>query len=184
MRKFKFTVLLVFILTFTSSFSIGYVWVQAWVEDIDFSKTELPKSLRKQIAKKELTLILLSKKDLITTPLNGNTYLKCYLVNNTDSIALIGRADHTLRGFSTEVFKDQKWQHFQGEIGPSCGNSYWTQNLSSNKVLSLQVDHSESGSIKIPFRARWKHNDLVIYSNEIMIDIDQKNFDRIGKSAR
>jgi hypothetical protein len=182
--KFKYSILLVGLLALTSSFGIGYDWAQAWVNDIVISKVDLSKTVRKQITQKELTLIVLTKKDLTTTPSNGNTYLRCYLINNTDTTTLIGRSDATITGFSTEVFKDKVWQHFQRPMGSGCGNSYWTQKLETQNVLSIQLDHAENGPIKIPFRVKFNHNDTIIYSNVITVDIDKKNFDRVGKSKK
>src|SRR5215218_8682014 len=99
----------------------------------------------------QLTLVLMNRKDLITTPSNGNTYLRCYLINNTDTTAIIGRADATITGFSTEILKNNIWQHFQRPIVPTCGNSYWTQKLESKKTLPIQLDHAENGPVKVPF---------------------------------
>jgi hypothetical protein len=128
-----------------------------------------------------LSLVLMSKKDLITTPSNGNSYLQCFLINNTDTIVSISRADATIVGFSTEILKDKVWQHFQKDLVVSCGNSFWIQKLGEQEVLSIQLDHAESGNIKIPFRIKYTHNGTALYSNAIMVDIDQKNYDRVGK---
>ncbi len=178
--KFKFSILLAGLFTLTCSFGIGYNWAQAWVDEIIISKVDLSKSVRQKIDKKKLTLILLTKKNLITTKSNGNTYLRCFLINDTDTVAIIGRSDATITGFSTEIFKDKVWQHFQQNIGSGCGNSYWTQKLESQKALSIQLDHAENGPIKVPFRLKYNHNETLIYSNVITVDIDQKNFDRVG----
>jgi hypothetical protein len=169
------------LLILTSSFKIGYDWAQAWVDDKVLLESELPKKIVKKIKSPDLTLVLMTKKDLITTPSNGNTYLRCYLINLTDTTATIGRSDATITGFSTEILKDNIWQHFQHPIGSGCGNSYWTQKLERKQVLSIQVDHAENGPIKVPFRIKYTHNNIVIYSNVISVDIDQKNYDRVGK---
>ena len=168
------------LLTLTFSNTIGYDWTQAWVGDKILSEAELPKSVLKKVKPSGLTLVLMTRKDLITTPSNGNTYLRCYLINQTDTTAIIGRSDATITGFSTEILKDGIWQPFQSSMGSSCGNSYWAQKLDSRQVLSIQVDHAESGPIQVPFRIKYHHNGMAIYSNTISVDIDQKNYDRVG----
>ena len=178
------TLFLLGLLILTCSFKIGYDWAQAWVDDKVLSESELPKSVIKKIKTPELTLVLMTKKNIITTPSNGNTYLRCYLINHTDTTAIIGRSDATITGFSTEILKDNIWQHFQHPIGSGCGNSYWTQKLDSKKVLSVQIDHAENGPIKVPFRIKYNHNNEVIYSNVINVDIDQKNYDRVGNRKK
>jgi hypothetical protein len=163
------------------SFTSGYNWAQAWVDDNVLSEQELPQSVQAHVRRPALAVVLLPKKDLLTTQPNGNTYLRCYLINHADSTASIGRADATITGFTTEIRKDNTWQPFQRPIGVSCGNSYWTQKLESKQVLAIQLDHSEDGSLKVPFRIKYKHYDTVIYSNVITVDIDQHNYDRVGK---
>ena len=182
--KLKNAILFIGLFLLTSSFKIGYDWAQAWVDDTIISKADLPKSVLRQIKQPALTLVLMTKKHLISTPLNGNTYLQCYLINNTDTTSIIERSDATITGFSTEILKDNIWQHFQHPIGSGCGNSNWTQNLERKKTLSIKVDHAENGPIKVPFRIKYNHNHRVIYSNEITVDIDQKNYDRVGKQSK
>lgn len=182
--NFNKTLYFLALFIFTCSFKIGYSWAQALVDEKVFSEVELQKSVLKRVKSAELTLVLMSKKNLITTPSNGNTYLHCYLINHTDTTALIGRADATITGFSTEILKNEIWQSFQRPIYSGCGNSYWTQELESKQALSIQVDHAESGPIKVPFRIKYNHNDTVIYSNVITVDIDQNNYDRVGKRKK
>lgn len=182
--KLKNDILFIGLFLLTSSFKIGYDWAQASVDNTVISKTDLPKSALRQIKQPALTLVLMTKKHLIITPSNGNTYLRCYLINNTDSTSIIERADATITGFSTEILKDKVWQHFQHPISSRCGNSYWKQNLAKNKILSIKIDHVENGPIKVPFRIKYNHNNRVIYSNEITVDIDQKNYDRVGKQSK
>lgn len=171
------------LLIFTCSFKTGYYWVQAWVNDKVISENELPKPIVKKIKSPGLILILRSKKDVITTPSNGNTYLQCYLVNHTDTTATIRRADATITGFFTEIRKDGVWQLFQRPPGPVCGNSFWSQKLEKNNVLSIEIDHAENGPIKVPFRIKYNHHGRLIYSNVITVDIDQKNYDRVGRNS-
>lgn len=174
--------LVIFLFVLSTSFTTGVDWVQAWVQNTILKRSNLPKTVQKQIKHKGLSLILLSKKGLIINPSNGNAFLQCFLINNTDSIVAINRADATIVGFSTEIMKDKVWQHFQKDIVAGCGNSDWFQKLGVQEALSIQLDHSESGSIKIPFRIKYIHNDTIIYSNAILVDIDQKNYNRVGKS--
>ena len=180
--KIKIIIGLSALLVLITSFTTGYDWAQAWVQNTILHKSNLPEIVQKQIKRKGVSLVLLTKKYLIITQFNGNTYLQCFLINNTDSIVSINRADATIVGFSTEILKDKVWQHFQRDIGSSCGNSYWFQKLGDQQALSIQLDHAESGDIKIPFRIKYIYNGTVIYSNSIMVDIDQKNYDRVGKT--
>ena len=121
----------------------------------------------------------MTKKDLITTPSNGNTYLRCYLVNNTDTTTTIERADATITGFSTEILKNKVWQHFQSDMVSSCGNSSWIQKLEKGQCLSIQIDHAENGPVRIPFRIKYMRNDTVLYSNIITVNIDERNYNRV-----
>jgi hypothetical protein len=175
--KLIFLVIAIFVLT--TSFKTTYDWAQAWVEEKVLNKTELSWALRKDSKPKTLALILLTKKDLFVMK-NGNKFLNCYLINNTDSTTLIRRADATINDFSSEIFKDNGWKEFQIAYPVTCGNSYWTQELASQKMLSIHYDHNEKGNIQVPFRLKFLHNKKAIYSNEIIVDIDQENFDRVG----
>ncbi|MEX8548619.1 MAG: hypothetical protein V5804_13535 [Mucilaginibacter sp.] len=182
--KHKLSIFVILIFILTSSFSVGYNWAQAWVDDATITKSNLSKPILSQVTEKHLTLIVLTKKYLIKTASNGNTYLHCYLVNGTDTTTSIGRADATITGFSTEILKDSIWQQFQLPINSDCGNSYWTQKLKIKTALSIRLDHNEIGPIRVPFRIRFDHNNNVIYSNIITVDIDQKNYDRVGNSKK
>jgi hypothetical protein len=165
----------------TVSFTVNYEWAKAWVDKSILEISDLKIDIKKQIKEKSLTLILLPKNELITTA-KGNTYLKGFLVNNTDTTSVISRLDAVLKGCSTEILKDGIWQTFQNLSLPGCGNSNWKQNLIPQGVLSIRYDHSESGPLKVLFRIKFNHDKKVIYSNEIMIDLDQENYDRVGRS--
>lgn len=182
--KIRSYLLLTGLILLTCSFKIGYTWAQAWVDDKVLSKKELSRIITKHVEQPNLTLVLLSKKHLIKTPSNGSTYLHCYLINNTDTSTLIERADATITKFSTEIYKNHTWQLFQTDIGSSCGNSYWTQELEKGKALSIQLDHAENGPIRVLFRIKYEHNGTKIYSNTIKVDIDKKNYDRAGKPLK
>jgi hypothetical protein len=174
--KYLFIAITIFIIS--SSFKITRDWAQAWVDDKVSHKTELSWAVRKHTKPKTLALILLPKEDLAIKK-NGNKYLKCYLINNTDSISLIKRSGNTI-DFTSEIYKDKTWQHYQKGLPAWCGNSFWTQKLDSQKMLSIRYDHPDSGSVNVSFRLKFLHDKKPIYSNEIIVNINQKSFDRIG----
>lgn len=159
----------------------GYTWAQAWVKKESIPIQALENVALNSVRHGTLALVLLGKEALVTTQPNGNTYLQLYVLNDTDSVATIARADATLAGTSSEIFVRHKWRLFQEGFGSSCGNSYWSQKLAAKHAMIIQYDHSESGPIKVPFRVKFTKGHQVVVSNAITVEIDSANYSRVKK---
>lgn len=177
--KLLTTILVASVFVLCTAFVEGYTWTQAWVDKRILSKNELPKPVFDEVKKSELIVVLRSKKELIVSHI-GNRFLRCYLINNSDTAVVVPRSDATIAGFFKEIYKNGAWVKFQKPLDSNCGNSAWKQKLNSRQVLSIDLDHDEDGPIEVPFRIRYDYFGRTIYSNIIMVDIDEKNYDRVG----
>jgi hypothetical protein len=164
----------------------GYDWFQAWVDKKILSRYELRPDVLKRLSRNSIKLVLLPKTEIHEMK-NGNTYLKCYLINNTWQSISIQRSDATIQGFTTEIYKNGQWLTFQFDLGlitPRCGNSFWRQKLNSGKSLFIKFDHMEAGNQEVLFRLKYNFGKKVIYSNSIKVEIDEAAFMAVPRSPR
>jgi len=190
MKILKRSVIAIFLYLCISSF-VCSEYAQAWVFGSDLlTIEELPYVAKSQIKPKCVSLILLTKDSLFSIPISYNpineppifnNYLKCFLINSTDTGFIVHRADATVIDISSEVMVNGVWKSFQHGIPVRCGNSYWDQKLESHKALSILYDHNEKGNIKLPFRIKYANINELIYSNEIEISVNQYDYDRVLK---
>jgi hypothetical protein len=180
--RFTTTVLIILISGMLLSFTTGFEWTQAWVSKKILSLAELRPEVKASLDANSIALVLLPKTEMHKAE-NGNTYLRCFLVNNTPRSIDVVRAESTITGFTTEftteILKNGKWLTFQYDLSlmmAQCGNSDWVQKLEPRKALSIECDHMETGSREVAFRIRYAAGERVIYSNAIRVHIDEASY--------
>jgi len=113
--------------------------------------------------------------------LNGDKYIKLYLLNLTDSIMSIPRIDATIGNFSTEILIDNKWMKIQRTKGSTCGNSYWTGKLNSKSNIVLNINNGSLlvGDKSYFIRYIYQHFDNKIISNSTIAKLNKNQIARI-----
>lgn len=118
--------------------------------------------------------------------INGNKFIKFYLLNLSDSSISIPRIDATIGNFSTEILIKNKWEVLQETKGSTCGNSYWTYILDSESMIELNISNQDiiTGKIETPFRIVYNHFDVPIISNTINISLNSNQVARFNHSLK
>jgi hypothetical protein len=165
--------LMSYIFMFTSNDFI-HLEAKGWVEKI-VTPDSLGAFAKKNAKPKQLSLSLLPIHELVSME-NGDKYLKCYLINNSDTTSIISRADATISGLNSEVRINNKWVSFQTDRGSTCGNSYWKQKLIEEYSLYINFEWNYSNGVKVPFRLSFSHDGKLIRSNEIQVRIPKEAY--------
>ena len=155
---------------------------KGWVEKI-VTPDSLEAFAKKNAKTKQLSLSLLPI-DKIATMENGEKYLKCYLINNSDTTSIISRADATISGLNSEVRINNKWVSFQTDRGSTCGNSYWKQKLIEGYSLYINFEWQYSKGVKVPFRLSFSHDGKLIRSNEIQVRIPKEAYSYVMPKSK
>lgn len=159
----------------------GYEWAQAWVQEKTLLRSALPRRVQDRKNQNTLEIHLQPLEDCYRMT-NGNTFLKAYLLNNTDTVTVLTRADATLPEINSQILIGSTWQSFQKASPVSCGNSYWKQTLGREQALLLHYDHNERGSIQVFFRLNFIQGGHTIYSNPISVQIDEAAYHRVQQA--
>lgn len=126
-------------------------------------------------------ILLFIPEDYQVERMNGNKYIKMYLLNLTDSTLTIPRMDATIDNFSTEILINSTWVEFQTTKGASCGNSYWNGKLNSKYIMELEVSNSAllSGDKKNKIRIVYNHFGSRVVSNPVAVMLNSNQIARI-----
>lgn len=155
---------------------------KGWVEEI-IRLDSLEVLVKKNAKAKQLSLSLLPIHELVSME-NGDKYLKCYLINNSDTTSIINRADATISGVNSEIRINNKWVSFQTDRGSTCGNSYWKQKLIHDHALYINFEWQYSKGVKVPFRLSFSHDGKLIRSNEIQVRIPKEAYSYVMPKSK
>lgn len=134
--------------------------------------TRLPRSVKADDSR--ISLVIPTDTVFYRMP-NGNTFVRAFLLNTTETAVPFDRQDATLSSTTSEVFLDNTWKTMEVSRSASCGNSYWTMSLAPHRFLRLHKDFSYlPGSIPVRYRIRLKNKTLDLVSNEIQVLITPK----------
>jgi hypothetical protein len=155
---------------------------KGWVERV-INPDSLDQLAIKHSKAKHLTLVLLPIKNQVIKT-NGNAYLKCYLINNTDTTSSINRSDATISELNSEICINNKWVTFQTDRGSTCGRSYWIQKVNTQYSLDINFEWRTPGEVKLPFRLVYSHQGKHIYSNSIQIKIPKDFYSYVMSKSK
>lgn len=188
MRLFVWFLLLAPSFVFAQSKFDYYRYTKAWVHNPGYPNrssltdevyTIKGKNTFPQLKDTELSLYIPSENDLKLP--NGNKYILAYLVNKSDSISLIDRADATIWPIETQIQVNGEWKNFQISMGSSCGNSYFKSKLPPTSYYTLYIERPKEGSISTNYRVKMKIGEKDIFSNTCVIQLPQSEIDKAGK---
>jgi hypothetical protein len=155
-------------------------WVEKDAENIEQKEIKTDKVLAK-LPFKGVQLYIPQNPNI--TMLNGNKYIKAFLINNTKDSLVLNRIDATI-GIKTEIKIDGEWKLFQVNSGSSCGNSYFTKKLPPKNYLFLNVENRGEGSIQVPYRLIVYIDKKPVVSNETMVYVTPKLVKLAGKPIK
>jgi hypothetical protein len=173
------TILIAYLGLFSNN---DYVNTEAkgWVERV-IGLDSLDQTYIKHSLAKRLSLVLLPIKNQVITK-NGNRYLKCYLVNNTDTTSSINRSGATISDLNSEVRVKNKWVSFQTDKAATCTRSFWIQKLNKKYSLDINFVWQFLGEVTLPLRLVYKHQGKLIYSNQIDVKVPDEVYHELQQS--
>ncbi|WP_192822141.1 hypothetical protein [Rufibacter sp. LB8] len=124
---------------------------------------------------------------LVAMP-NGNRFTKIKLLNLSDSVVQIPRADATIRDFKDYLKINGKWVELQKKrnTGVECGNSLFNSALKNGHSYELHADslNEPKGTEKMQYKMSITVNGEETESNEITIKMFKNQVTRLKEESR